>query len=500
MVMTENKKNSLWLAIQYSASVIFAFITLKMNISHFGNELFGMWLLFASLWGVGTAVDFGFGTAIIKYVAEAKNNNDEKRLISLISTGFVTYCLLGVIIFIFGNIISWFVYFNNSNIVPAKFYSTARIIFAILGVNFYLQYLTTYYKSVLEGISAYALSSKLILVYNIFILLSVLMVKFLDLSIVVLSISYAASSLLLIILNLITIRRKYPLMKVKISRLDFNLVKKLLKFCVSMQLATIFAVTLDPIIKYIIGNYANLGVIPIYEIARKFATAVSGLFYATFRNLLPKASILKTREEYLEHINNECINISKYGIVYSGVVFGIASVIMAFVMNLWFGYTSAVMLYLLLCLPESINNYGYAIYIFLIGIGKTNFIAFVQLINIVVTTVSVILGYYIFHNNFGLLGYYLSVILVNILMLIYAKRFVGFSIRNLMKKVGMANLLLLNILLVLTVTAAFYNFIPLYLLLALLSVISIFIFYGELKNLSSILLSSLTSRRSDYAR
>ena len=49
--MNRDKKNSVWLAAQYIVTIAGAFVTLKLNIDHFGKEIFGTWLIFASLWG-----------------------------------------------------------------------------------------------------------------------------------------------------------------------------------------------------------------------------------------------------------------------------------------------------------------------------------------------------------------------------------------------------------------------------------------------------------------
>ena len=68
--MYSNRKNSGWLSFQFIVMLLVALITLKLNLTHYGAHQFGSWILFASIWGCGAAIDFGFGTSLVKYVAE----------------------------------------------------------------------------------------------------------------------------------------------------------------------------------------------------------------------------------------------------------------------------------------------------------------------------------------------------------------------------------------------------------------------------------------------
>ncbi|MBK6914004.1 MAG: hypothetical protein IPH11_10220 [Ignavibacteriales bacterium] len=76
--MNKNKRNSLWLALQYLIGLIISLITLKLNLSQYGEQIFGGWILLSSLWGFGKVIDLGYGTALIKYIAEFKNDPDKK--------------------------------------------------------------------------------------------------------------------------------------------------------------------------------------------------------------------------------------------------------------------------------------------------------------------------------------------------------------------------------------------------------------------------------------
>ena len=99
----DDKRNTLWQFIQFTITLVIALIILKINLSHFGSQLFGIWIMLAAVWGVGSALDFGFGISIIKYVAEFKKH-DDLRLNSFLSSSFYVFAIVGIAIFILLNL------------------------------------------------------------------------------------------------------------------------------------------------------------------------------------------------------------------------------------------------------------------------------------------------------------------------------------------------------------------------------------------------------------
>ena len=116
ILMVDNKKNSNWLAIQYIIVILSSFITIKLNISHFGTELFGIFILISSYWGFGTLIDLGFGTAMIKFIAQS-NKEEDSEFKTLVSTGLIIFLIVGTIIFILGNLLSRIIIFNNPKLI-----------------------------------------------------------------------------------------------------------------------------------------------------------------------------------------------------------------------------------------------------------------------------------------------------------------------------------------------------------------------------------------------
>jgi len=216
---------------------------------------------------------------------------------------------------------------------------------------------------------------------------------------------------------------------------------------------SVFNTIIDPIIKYIIGNFYQVNAIPAYEIARRFAIAISGLFFNSFKIVLPKASVLISKTEKKDFLNNTLSKYCRFGVLYSGIFYGILLLPIIFMIDFVFDLQEAILILLILSLPESINNFGYSIYNYLLGIGKVSLLAIIQFINLIITIITVIAFFILFDNVFGLIGYFFSVIIGNIIMLIYLKRELDLSITIFLKKTKIYKLILhLFLLCMLTIT------------------------------------------------
>ena len=487
-----DKKNSLWLSIRYLTILIFSLLTLKLNILNFGKELFGIWLLFSAFWGIGSVIDFGFGTAIIKYIAEADNRNDNREINIIISTSYLIFFILGFFLFIAGTTGGYLIYFTNANIIKPEYFIYFLFVFIVLGLSSYARYISIFFKSIFEGFQNFVIPSKFGIVNASLIFLSVVLVYFFNGSLIILALSYFVSNLVILFLQYFYLKRYYSSIQFKLSFIELSKVKPLFKFSISVQFATLIGSLIDPVIKYLIGNFIALDTVTYYEIARRFATAISGLFATAFRTILPKASILKTKEDIYKYINLEGINITRMSIAYSGIAYGCLSFLIIGIIKLWFGYNQSVLLYLILLLPETINNFGYFNYMLLIGIGKASKIVIVQSLNIILIWISVITGIYLFKGYLGLFGYLIAEVIVNIFILSFVKKYSSMSIINYLKKVRIYKLFFLSVIVVLALLAILIYNLNILIISIMLSLISFSIFYSELKEYGRSFIRNMT--------
>ena len=63
--------------------------------SRLGTDAFGLWALLQATVGLFGLFDLGFGTSVVKYVADARGRQDTDRLSALTATYFWVYATLG---------------------------------------------------------------------------------------------------------------------------------------------------------------------------------------------------------------------------------------------------------------------------------------------------------------------------------------------------------------------------------------------------------------------
>jgi hypothetical protein len=256
---------------------------------------------------------------------------------------------------------------------------------------------------------------------------------------------------------------------------------------------SVFNTIIDPIIKFIIGNYYQVNSIPAYEIARRFAIAISGLFFNAFKIVLPKASVLVLKDEQRLFLNNQLYKYCKFGVLYSGIFYGIILLPIILVIDQVFNLQEAIIIFLILSLPETVNNFGYSIYNFLLGTGRVSLLATVQLINLLMTIFSVTICFILFDNVFGLIGYFFSVIIGNMLMIGYLNHDWGFDIMLFLRKTKAYKLFLQILLLFLLTILFIINGYTNYLYITILMLIMILVFINDIYEYSKMLYAEFKS-------
>ena len=484
--MNRDKKNSLWLAMNFIITSVLALVMLKLNIENFGNQKFGIWLLLSSLWGFSTSLDFGFGTSIVKFVAEYKRINSES-ISTLLTSSLFVFVILGVILVLIGNFVAIQIYFNNNIIIPKQLRSEFINVFIILGINFFIRYLLIFFNSIFEGLNEFIITSKLLILQSLLNLIAVVFVYFNNLTLTALSFGYLLVSSISLIMFWTIFRIRYKNYKLSFRYFSLPEIKKILKFSFTVQLMSVFNSIIDPIIKYIIGNFYQVDSIPAYEIARRFAIAISGLFFNAFKIVLPKASVLVSRKEQKLFLNNTLHKYCRFGVLYSGIFYGIILLPIILVIDHVFNLQEAVIIFLILSLPETVNNFGYSIYNYLLGIGRGYLLASIQFINLIITVITVIIGFILFDNVFGLIGYFFSVIIGNILMIGYLNRGWGFDIILFLKKTKAYKLFLQILLLFLLTILFLINGYTNYLYIIILMLIMFSVFMNDIYEFSKML-------------
>ena len=133
-------------------------------IHHLGDERYGIWALVFSLVDYYSLVDFGFRSAVVKYVAHFRATGEMDRLETLISTGLVYFSIAAIAVaaaslVIAQNVTRWF----N---VPPRDEDAFRFLTITVGIGFALGVIFNTCTAVLEGYQRFDITSRIMIVNN----------------------------------------------------------------------------------------------------------------------------------------------------------------------------------------------------------------------------------------------------------------------------------------------------------------------------------------------
>lgn len=119
--------------VRYAIVLVVLFLLTPFIIGRLGEAEYGLWSLTFSVLGVLALVDLGFGTAVVKYVAECKGTQDTERRNRLLSTIAVVYVLLALVATAGVGVLS--ALFNRVFAIPAEQHNKAIAILWLLAAR-----------------------------------------------------------------------------------------------------------------------------------------------------------------------------------------------------------------------------------------------------------------------------------------------------------------------------------------------------------------------------
>ncbi|MDK2972915.1 MAG: hypothetical protein PWP23_2670 [Candidatus Sumerlaeota bacterium] len=102
-------------------------------IAKVGTEDFGLWSLIQATIGLLGLMDLGFSASVVKYVAEARGQGDERRVGDLTATFFWLYIVIGVVTAVLT--LGLLPFLQPVFRVPDQHIATARIVFLLIGLR-----------------------------------------------------------------------------------------------------------------------------------------------------------------------------------------------------------------------------------------------------------------------------------------------------------------------------------------------------------------------------
>ncbi|MCQ2596875.1 MAG: oligosaccharide flippase family protein [Treponema sp.] len=249
-----------------------------------GQSEFGLFSLANAVVGYLTILDFGFGSATIRYTAKYKAENQLEKANSMYGMFIVLYAMIGVLTFVLGFVLSLFadrLFAKGLSVEEIKIVRRLLILASInLAVSFpfgvFTSIITAYEKFVFLKINTLVRQCLNPLIY-----VPVLLLGYKSTGLIV------ASSILNLSFLLINLIYCFVKLRIRIDfkKFDWSLLKEIITYSVWIFVGNIVFQLWWNAGQFLLGIYASSIAIAIYSLAMQFksyfesfATAISGVF------------------------------------------------------------------------------------------------------------------------------------------------------------------------------------------------------------------------------
>ncbi|MGH9349450.1 MAG: lipopolysaccharide biosynthesis protein [Vicinamibacterales bacterium] len=132
-------------------------LVLPINIHYLGRSAYGLWMLTASITAYFSVLELGYGSAVIRFVAEYRARRDVRALNEILSTLFTVFTVMGVIVYAIAIVVAWFLP-AIFNLEPGQV-DTGRVILLIIAANVAIHFVFAVYGGVVNGFERYYLNN-----------------------------------------------------------------------------------------------------------------------------------------------------------------------------------------------------------------------------------------------------------------------------------------------------------------------------------------------------
>ncbi len=146
-------------------NVLIGMVMLRYNMRELGVETYGLWMLAASVTTYFTVLDMGYGSAVVKFVAEFRTRRDAQALNETLSTMFYVFCAIGMVCYLAAiAVAAWLPALFN--LAPGQEW-TGRWVLLLVALQVALYFPFSVYGGVINGFERYYINNVVGIGFNI---------------------------------------------------------------------------------------------------------------------------------------------------------------------------------------------------------------------------------------------------------------------------------------------------------------------------------------------
>lgn len=156
------------MATRYLALIIEAalgVVVLPFTVKHLGTSAYGLWALTTSVTQYFTALQLGYGGAIVKFVAEFRAKKDPQALNEVLSTMFWIYTGIGMLAYLLAIVVAWYLP-SWFNLAPAEA-RIGQLVLLISSAQIALFFPFSVFGGVINGFERFYVNNVVGTVFNV---------------------------------------------------------------------------------------------------------------------------------------------------------------------------------------------------------------------------------------------------------------------------------------------------------------------------------------------
>ncbi len=368
-------------------------------IRHIGIERFGLWSIAGVITGYFGLLDFGVGMSFVKYIAEFYTKKQFDKISQIVSTGFVFYSLLTVLI------IGFSVFFIKPIIVIFKIppYLANEAVFVLLvGISvFTCANAFSPFGAIQTGLQRMDIQNKIGIITSILNILGTVFFLEKGYGLPGLMVNNAIIFIISCILNVAAAYKIFPEMKFNPYIFNKEMFNKLFKFGFKIQIAKIAGVIAGQTNKLLIAYFLSISLVAFYHLGNSvvyYAISISALFVSA---LMPAFSEMEAKGER-QKLTEAYLMTTRYLAIFVAPFF-VFLIISAFnLMSAWMGqgYEKSALIIQILALSYALNTIAQVAVSICMAIGRPQVLA---VSSVVIIALNLVLSI-VFIKIFGFMG------------------------------------------------------------------------------------------------
>lgn len=286
LVWKRNAINTLTNYANQFLKIVNSFVITRVLFECFGGEGYGIWTFLWVFFGYTIILDFGLGSSAKKFAAEYLANKDLEKLNKGISTVFLSYCSIGLLIafltYLAVNL--FYVHFETPN-APNIF--EVKKLFQIFGYSMAVIFPFGIFSEVQTGLHRIDMRNFISLGVNVLNLVGVTVLSYLGKDLIFVMSFSLATHLLGPLANLFSCFLLVRGFRIKANLFDKTILKEIFRFSFNSYLSNFIIIIVQKFDQLIIGFFLGFSSVGFYQVATRLGNLLKILSEQYQDNVAP---------------------------------------------------------------------------------------------------------------------------------------------------------------------------------------------------------------------